>query len=180
MPDALQSIFEPVLNILRKRHGSQTNPIVRQKVMHHHTFGTVHNCVKGCSNLFPVQTCQDFCGGIVILVCALAILLPDLWNHMIFEENSFNGREITTEYNTFIKLLRNPSSHALIWRTLMISWLVQKNIVEVGFGPILRFFPPPIIQSPPMVIQSKNYDVEFPQIGFAESVRSEGTIKHLS
>ena len=159
-PENFQSCFEPLIKMLRERDGREQNRTVKQNIMHHPHFGHVHRCVKGCSDHFPVQTCQEFCGGIVVLVCSASIMLPDFWHDMIFGEKSINN--LTTENRTLMRLMRQPSSHAVMWRSLMIAWVIEKNIMKVGFGPLLQFSPPVPISHP------HNYDLEFPPIGAAD------------
>ena len=167
IPKTLRSCFQPLITMLKERDGHKQNRTVKLNIMHHPRFGHVHRCVKGCNDHFPVQTCQEFCGGIVVLVCSASILLPDFWHDMIFGEKF---PILTTENKTLRMLMRHPSSHALMWRSLMIAWLTDKNMMSVVFGPVLQF-------SPPMpIIHPHNYDLEFPPIGTADHAqrRSKG------
>lgn len=171
VPQNLRACFEPLMMMLQERNsGSKHQCAVRLVNMHIPQSGIAHHvCVGGCSTLFPVQTCYNLCGGIVVLISSAAILAQDLWQEIIFGEKC----HCNSKYSLLRSLIKDPSSHSLTLRGLMIAWLTKDNILEYGFQPLL--------ESSNVLPKHFDYDLDFPPLQSGEKdASSEQRLKGKS
>ena len=78
-----------------------------------------HMCDWGCRN-YPLQTCSDICGVIVLINAALAALGRSLFQFL------------TGPYEKVQVYLQRPSQHAYYIRRILMSWFAESRI-EINY-----------------------------------------------
>ena len=88
----------------------------------HHSMATSrfgHMCDWRCRN-YPLQTCSDVCGVIVLIIAALAVLDQPLFQFLI------GPSEKSQVY------LQRPNQHAYFLRRIMMCWFAESRI-EINY-----------------------------------------------
>ena len=172
VPWNFHSCFDPVVEMLQEKSACVKHVQITR--MHIPNNGTSHFCQDGCSKLFPLQTCQSLCGGIVLLVAVTAVLNYDVWEEVMY--NCKCSREGNVALKT---LIRNPSANGnhLYLRALFMHWLTSDHISSCGHdftecymsminAPIMAVEPP---------LQRYDYDHEFPSLSQSANASSSTT-----
>ena len=80
-----------------------------------------HRCAQSCAQFYPLQTCSNICGVIVMVVSAIACYDLDFFNHILAPHT----QEIWNLPHVF---LQKPSQFSKYLRLVVAAWITTNSV----------------------------------------------------
>ena len=80
-----------------------------------------HRCAQSCTQFYPLQTCSNICGVIVMVVSAIACYDLDFFNHILAPHT----QEIRNLPHVF---LQKPSQFSKYLRLVVAAWITTNSV----------------------------------------------------
>ena len=119
--DSVLRIFIEELNVLVKSMHS----VKKEHSFNMNTYNE-HECNKYCLPNIPLQTCQNVCGVISVIMTSLCVVSPHVWSCLISSDCTLLPEEL--------HWLKHPTTYSDYLRTVLISWLINNEVNLENLG----------------------------------------------
>ena len=114
VPQNLISALEENLRVLECKLGIDIHSCVQDIITIHQPCGGTHTCPEQGTSFYPLQTCSNVCG---IIVMSMVAVMANSWEEWC-KWTSLTAPEV----------LQNPSLHSTYLRINTLSWIVENKI----------------------------------------------------
>ena len=114
VPYNLISALEENLSMLECKLGIDIHTCLQDIITIHSPCGGNHTHPEQCTHFYPLQTCSNICG---IIVMCMVNVMTESW------EDWYKWTNLTAP-----EVLRNPSLHGTYLRINVLSWIVEDKI----------------------------------------------------
>ena len=127
-PVNLKSKVDSVLRIFVEELNVPVKPMHGIKKAHSFNMNTSneHECNKYCLPNIPLQTCQNVCGVISVIMASLCVVSPHVWSCLISSDCTLLPEEL--------HWLKHPTMYSDYLRTVLISWLINNEVNPENLG----------------------------------------------
>ena len=114
VPQNLISALEENFRVLECKLGIDIHSCVQDIITIHQPCGGTHTCPEQGTSFYPLQTCSNVCG---IIVMSMVAVMANSWEEWC-KWTSLTAPEV----------LQNPSLHSTYLRINTLSWIVENKI----------------------------------------------------